>query len=126
MIDGDIIINDKREIAYVAGGGAIKADGSNTSIEDFKPSFALRYAVDALDIEKPTGNALGLFCAAGDKGLAVGILQLCLNYHGYDCGKVDYDFGAQTHKALKAFRYDNYLSGDTVADVETFKYLFKE
>ena len=56
----------------------------------------------------------------GNKGEAVKELQTMLNAKGYDCGKVDGDFGSKTLAAVKAFQKANGLTVDGVVGQKTW------
>lgn len=62
----------------------------------------------------------------GNKGLMVLLAQTALRCKGYYKGNLDGDFGKKTYDAVRQFREDNYMTGDTIIDKETYKFLFKE
>ena len=51
----------------------------------------------------------------GDKGDGVRVLQEKLNAAGYDCGKVDGDFGKKTEAAVKALEESHGFTADGIA-----------
>lgn len=59
----------------------------------------------------------------GDKGPAVGTMQTLLNAKGYNCGKVDKDFGTKTATALRAFQRANGLERDAICGPKSWKAL---
>ena len=59
----------------------------------------------------------------GSSGEAVTQLQTKLNELGYDCGKADGKFGAQTETAVKKFQKDNNLTDDGKAGPVTLQAL---
>ena len=59
----------------------------------------------------------------GSSGEAVTQLQIKLNELGYDCGKTDGKFGAQTETAVKKFQKDNNLTDDGKAGPVTLQAL---
>lgn len=60
---------------------------------------------------------------SGSKGNSVEALQILLNGLGYNCGKVDGDFGSNTQKAVKNFQKANKLTQDGVVGANTWKAL---
>lgn len=59
----------------------------------------------------------------GDNGLFVYIMQAALKYRGYSVS-INGAFEMSTFAALKAFRREHYLDGDTICDESTWKALF--
>lgn len=59
----------------------------------------------------------------GSTGDSVEALQILLNGLGYNCGKVDGDFGSNTEKAVKNFQKANQLTQDGVVGANTWKAL---
>lgn len=59
----------------------------------------------------------------GSSGSSVRKLQILLNGLGYDCGKVDGDFGTKTEKAVKAFQKANGLDDDGEVGKNTWEKL---
>lgn len=59
----------------------------------------------------------------GSSGSSVRKLQILLNGLGYDCGKVDGDFGTKTEKAVKAFQKANGLDDDGDVGKDTWSKL---
>lgn len=58
-----------------------------------------------------------------NKGVDVKLLQDKLNTLGFDCGKVDGDFGSKTETAVKEFQAANKLKDDGVVGKKTCKAL---
>lgn len=60
-----------------------------------------------------------------DRGENVKIMQVLLDYHGYDCGKSGADgiFGADTETALKYFQAEKDLDSDAVCGHDTWSAL---
>ena len=56
-------------------------------------------------------------------GVDVKFLQTLLRSKGYDCGKVDGDFGGKTEKAVLKFQNDNRLTVDGIVGKNTAKKL---
>lgn len=59
----------------------------------------------------------------GDKGVDVKFAQTMLNSKGYDCGKVDGDFGKKTDAAVKKFQTACKITVDGIIGKETGKLL---
>ena len=59
----------------------------------------------------------------GDSGIFVYIMQAALKYRGYSVA-INGAFEMATFAALKSFRHEHYLGGDTVCDAATWKQLF--
>lgn len=62
----------------------------------------------------------------GDKGDAVVLLQSALNLLGFDCGRIDGQYGPATAAALNRFKEDRLLDPDGIADAETWEELLGE
>ena len=62
----------------------------------------------------------------GDKGDDVKLLQTWLNKLGYDCGKVDGNFGTQTLLAVKKFQKDHHLTIDGIVGKISLKQILAE
>ena len=60
-----------------------------------------------------------------DTGMLVAVLQTLLQWHGYKISSGGL-FDIATYEALRDFREQNYLAGDTVTDPETWRKLFFE
>lgn len=56
-------------------------------------------------------------------GIDVKLLQERLNELGYDCGKVDGDYGQKTYSAVKHFQNDNNIAVDGIVTKQTCKAL---
>ena len=94
-------------------------------------AFALRMIPgdpDTLDIAFSTEHDSLTFpeTRAGSTGLTVALLQAALWSRGFYQIKIDGIFGSATNEALRRYRKQIGLSGDTVADMEVYKKLFKE
>lgn len=61
----------------------------------------------------------------GDSGEEVKTAQRLLNALGYDCGKVDGAFGANTEKAVKAFQKAKGETADGIVGAKTWNRLLK-
>lgn len=117
MTDGDIVIVSGKSGIY-RNGAITLYDGTTT---DADPDYIIRIpeelpAVTIANVEPPT-------LEIGARNMYVEIMQVCLKWHGYSI-RIDGDFGNQTYYALREFRSDNYLSGDTVCDGVTWEKLF--
>lgn len=55
----------------------------------------------------------------GCKGKDVGVLQETLNNLGYNCGKVDKDFGSKTAKQVGKYQKDHKLKDDKIVGADT-------
>lgn len=62
----------------------------------------------------------------GSKGVGVQLLQAALNLMGFDCGKVDGEFGPKTQAAVNRFKADRLLKQDGKADKELWEELLNE
>lgn len=62
----------------------------------------------------------------GDAGLLVYIMQSALKYRGYTSAQPTANFGMSTFEALREFRKQHYLTGDTVCDALTWRELLKD
>ena len=56
----------------------------------------------------------------------VKLLQEQLNKKGYDCGKVDGEFGTKTRDAVIKYQKDNMLTADGIVGQKTWFKLFSE
>lgn len=129
MIDfknGDMAIAKDGASGLVVDGSIFWADGQ--AREETEVDFLIRYTQTGAEIVNSQ------FCTPvnfpvleiGSKGLAVVLVQTALKCKGYYKAKIDGDFWEETYKAVKRFRDDNYLTGDTVVDEQCYQYLFKE
>lgn len=120
LCNGDIVLVDGISGIYYNGQITL----SNLTVTDKEPDYVLRFdCQESYEPELP--GVLMPELSAGDRGMYVAVLQVCLKYHGYKL-EPDGSFGAVTNAALRDFRKNHYLSGDTVADDETWKLLFSE
>lgn len=116
LINGDVVLVNG--IAGIVRNGVIElSDGTKTTEE---PDYIIRIPermpeVLVENIALPTVEI-------NDRSMYVEIMQTCLKWHGYAV-KVDGDFGHETFDALRRFRDDYYLSGDTVCDSYTWEKL---
>lgn len=85
----------KKEVKYYWAIDARKFNENGKAVEE----------VETVDVELPV-------LKKGSKGKAVGSLQTLLKGAGYDCGKVDNDFGSKVDAALREFQKDNGLTVD--------------
>lgn len=120
--NGDIVIAVNGDRGIVAENDILWASAPHTEEEI---SFCIRYTEISAEIEENKKDFLPDL-EIGSRGLAVLLAQTALKCKNYYKGKLDGDFGQKTYEAVREFRKDNYLSGDTVIDTETYKYLFKE
>ena len=96
---------------------------------DDEIAFLIRYTETDAEIHSNQTDPVPDFLPdleIGNKGLMVLLAQTALRCKGYYKGNLDGDFGKKTYDAVRQFREDNYLTGDTIIDKETYKYLFKE
>lgn len=101
--------------------------GSDHPADDI--AFLIRYTDTGAEIHADQTDPVPDFLPElefGSKGLMVLLAQTALKCKGYYKGILDGDFRKKTYDALRQFREDNYLTGDTIIDKETYKYLFKE
>lgn len=116
LINGDIVLVDG--VAGIVRDGIIQlSDGRTTTAE---PDYIIRIPermpeAVVYNIEFPE-------LEIGARSMYVEIMQTCLKWHGYSV-KPDGDFGQETFAALRRFRDDCYLTGDTVCDAATWEKL---
>lgn len=108
----------------VVDGSIFWADGLARTDNDIQ--FIIRYTEQGAELMGYNDEAILPDLEIGARGLAVVLAQTALQCKGYYKGKIDGDFGKQTYDAVRRFREDNYLLGDTVVDQECYKFLFKE
>lgn len=72
---------------------------------------------------KKTKPMLTRLIKMGYKGVDVKFAQTMLNSKGYDCGKVDGDFGKKTDSAVKKFQAASKITADGIIGKETGKLL---
>lgn len=124
LSNGDIVIASNGDRGIVAENDILWASEYHPK-EDI--AFCIRYTETDAEIEEYKKPDFLPTLEIGSRGLMVVLVQTALQCKGYykNC-KVDGDFGNKTFEAVREFRKDNYLSGDTVVDYETYKCLFKE
>lgn len=116
MNNGEIAIVNG-EVGIYKNGETLLTDGTKTKNP---PDYVIKVVDEILDYSQNGFTFPEL--EVGDRGKFVEIMQVCLKYHGFKI-KCDGDFGSDTFNALRDFRYDNYLSGDTVCDSFTWERL---
>lgn len=127
MIDfknGDMAIAKDGASGLVVDGSIFWADGQ--AREESEVDFLIRYTQIGAEIVNTQTPVNFPVLEIGSKGLAVVLVQTALKCKGYYKAKIDGDFWEETYKAVKRFRDDNYLTGDTVVDEQCYQYLFKE
>lgn len=127
MIDfknGDMAIAKDGASGLVVDGSIFWADGQ--AREETEVDFLIRYTQTGAEIVNTKTPVNFPVLEIGSKGLAVVLVQTALKCKGYYKAKIDGDFWEETYKAVKRFRDDNYLTGDTVVDEQCYQYLFKE
>lgn len=117
LTDGDIVLVDG--VSGIYRNGTIEL--SNGESTDKEPDYIIRVpaALPEVLIENTELPTLEI----GDKSMFTEIMQVCLKWRGYKITP-DGDFGTLTFQALRDFREDCYLSGDTVCDSATWQKLF--
>ncbi len=119
LLQSDICIANGRAGFY--HDGKVHFPDGTTSAEE--PDLVLRVMEDEPPIQ--INEMLLPDLEYGSRGLFVWMMQALLNWHGY---KVQQDgaLGFKTLAALREFRKQNYLDGDTVCDSVTWRYLMTE
>ena len=122
--NGDIVIASNGDRGIVAEDDILWA-GPYHEKDDI--SFAIRYTETSAKItgQSQTENWFP-DREIGSKGLIVLLAQTALKCKGYYRGNLDGDFGKMTFEAVRKFREDNYLTGDSILDTQTYKFLFQE
>ncbi|MDN4525310.1 peptidoglycan-binding protein [Fictibacillus fluitans] len=103
------------------------------------PHFEINFGLDWRDLQagkkpptlaeieggkaKPAPSSSSTVLEKGSRGEDVKELQTYLNYLGFDCGKVDGIFGADTEKAVKEFQKAQKLTVDGYAGKNTLSSL---
>ena len=112
----------------VVDGSVFWTDGQPHSDDEI--TFLMRYTETGAELigDQNTPDTRVYFpdCEIGAKGLTVLLAQTALKCKGYYRGNLDGDFGKMTYDAVRKFREDNYLTGDSILDTQTYNYLFKE
>lgn len=117
--NGDICLVDGISGIYYNG----RITLSNMSVTDHEPDYVLRF--DGQQTMEPDPGSSFPELEIGNNGMYVAIMQICLKYHGIRI-EPDGSFGTKTYTALREFREQQYLSGDTVCDSETWYKLLTE
>lgn len=116
--NGDIVLVDGVSGIYFNGQTTL----SNLTVTDKDPDYVLRF--DGQITSPPEINLPIL--EFGTTGLYVAILQTCLKWHGTKGLDIDGSLGVKTLAALREFRKQHYMDGDTVCDDATWKKLLEE
>ena len=130
MKNNDIIVTATGAIGIYQDGKITTPDGD--PLEESAAEFALRMIPGDPDVtemhfgETEPEGIIFPDTSVGSKGLTVVLLQQALACRGYYQGKIDGDFGNQTHAALYQFRKDIGITGETIADMAVYKKLFIE
>ena len=117
--NGDVCLVDGLSGIYFNGQITL----CNMTVTDHEPDYVLRF--DGQHTIEPDPGSSFPELEIGSNGMFVAILQICLKYHGI---RIDPDgsFGTLTYAALRQFREQHYLSGDTVCDAATWQKLLTE
>lgn len=123
--NGDIVIASNGDRGIVTENDILWASPYH-EIEDIE--FAIRYTETTTEIISENAETEDYFPEQeiGSKGLTVLLAQTALKCKGYYTGNLDGDFRNKTFNAVRKFREDNYLSGDSIMDKQFYKFLFKE
>lgn len=116
--NGDIVLVDGVSGIWYNG----KTTLSNLQITDKEPDYVLRF--DGQITTEPERMSLPLL-EFGATGLYVGIMQTCLKFHGIPVD-IDGILGTKTLTALREFRKQHYLTGDTICDTAAWNHLLQE
>lgn len=116
LINGDVVL--VKGISGIVKNGVIELADGSTSTD--APDYVIR--IPETMPETVVHNITFPELEVGDRSMYVEIMQTCLKWHGYGV-KPDGDFGQLTFDALRRFRNDCYLSGDTVCDAATWERL---
>lgn len=116
--NGDICIVDG--ISGIFFNGQITL--SNMTVTDKEPDYVLRFDGQ---ITMPPESLTFPDLEFGAAGMYVAIMQVCLSWHGHKL-QPDGVLGVQTLAALREFRKQHYLTGDTVCEQKTWQYLMQE
>lgn len=115
------------DICLVGGISGIYYNGkitlSNMTVSEQEPDYVLRF--DGQETMEPDPGSSFPELEIGSQGMFVAIMQICLKYHGIRI-EPDGCFGTKTFAALREFREQQYLSGDTICDSETWYKLLTE
>ena len=116
--NGDIVLVDGVSGIWYNGQTTL----SNLSVTDKEPDYVLRFEGEITS--EPERLSLPLL-EFGASGLYVGIMQTCLKFHGLRV-EIDGILGTKSLAALREFRKDHYLDGDTICDTATWNLLLQE
>ncbi len=111
-----------------SGGSTIIANGGGCCCKKYYRSSTKcvfhrpKYKGGSTTVKETNKNTTSItYLKYGSKGYAVEILQKNLNSLGYNCGKVDGDFGTNTLNAVKDFQKAHKLEVDGIAGPDTIK-----
>ena len=125
--NGDMVVASNGETGLVVDGSVFWTGDPH---DDDEISFIVRYTEQGAELlgDQTTPDTPVYFpvCEIGAKGLTVLLAQTALKCKGYYLGNLDGDFGKMTYDAVRKFREDNYLQGDSVLDDDCYKFLFRE
>ena len=148
LVEGDVLLNEKKHAVMYTGGGKVvaarSADGFPQSGDqsgreicvqdwyDFPWDCVLRYAGES-EVHSAQGTGQSeVKCSLpalgqGDKGVFVKIMQILLISRGHSCGPdgADGDFGPNTAKALNDFQEAEGLTERSFCKKETWEALIK-
>lgn len=117
--NGDIVLVDG--VSGIFYNGQITL--SNLTVTDKEPDYVLRF--DGQITEEPESLNFPQL-EYGTTGLYVALMQTCLKWHGTKAVEVDGVLGIKTLAALREFRKQHYMDGDTVCDAATWNKLLTE
>lgn len=113
------------DICLVNGVSGIYYNGqitlSNLTVTKDEPDYVLRFDGQETFDPETTGTEMPDL-ELGSTGMYVAIMQICLKYHGIPV-EPDGSLGVKTLSALREFRKQHYLEGDTICDAATWKWL---
>lgn len=121
MLNNDICCVGGKVGIYNEKESVIKFGDGSTSTEE--PDLVLRMTNEDLPMQLQ-GKTLPVL-EYGNTGMFVYLMQALLCWHRFTV-KLDGSFGLQTIQALRAFRQQHYMSGDTVCDELTWSELLTE
>lgn len=125
--NGDMVVAANGETGLVVDGSVFWTGDPHG---DDEISFIVRYTEQGAELlgdqQTPDTPVYFPVCEIGAKGLTVLLAQTALKCKGYYHGNLDGDFGKMTYEAVRKFREDNYLQGDSVLDDDCYKFLFRE
>lgn len=125
--NGDMVVASNGETGLVVDGAVFWTGDPHG---DDEISFIVRYTEQGAELlgdqQAPDTPVYFPVCEIGAKGLTVLLAQTALKCKGYYRGNLDGDFGKMTYDAVRKFREDNHLQGDSVLDDDCYKFLFRE